>query len=64
MSHHQLTATNNQQPTNNTNNQQQPQPTTDSNHNEAQPHGLYPDTMAPITSDCDAMRSPSIKRPE
>ena len=27
-------------------------------------HGLYPDTMARITSDCDAMRSPSIKRPE
>ena len=26
-------------------------------------HGLYPDTMALNTSDCDAMRSPSIKWP-
>ena len=26
-------------------------------------HGLRPDTMALITSDCDAMRSPSINRP-
>ena len=24
-------------------------------------HGLYPDTMARIISDCDAMRSPSIQ---
>ena len=29
----------------------------------APPHGLQPDTMAPITSDCDAMRCPSIKWP-
>ena len=26
-------------------------------------HELQPDTMARITSDCDAMRSPSIKLP-
>ena len=30
------------------------------------PHSIdqQPDTMALITSDCDAMRSPGIKRPE
>ena len=26
-------------------------------------HELRPDTTALVTSDCDAMRSPSIKRP-
>ena len=26
-------------------------------------HGLYSDTMALITSDCDVMHSPSIKWP-
>ena len=29
----------------------------------APPHGLQPDIMASITSDCDAMRCPSIKWP-
>ena len=31
--------------------------------NQIPQHGVQPDTMALITSDCDAMRSPSLKWP-